>query len=282
MKPLSQAPLGLAQLQPEHIKIVNLVARAVILAAVVVQFAAAQDKQASVMDVALPIPSSRFIPPPPPKEVPVMVVEASTARKFPTHQITVLRGDASTLPDIPLPPEPQPFVPSPVGEPHYIMSFGATVYDHSLSHVTWWNPKTRESYEAWCAWDWTLLSPIPHVEIDNEISTFCLLSSNIDTGAGFRFGRNFKMPEHPDVPADTFVITKGNVEDPTAKKALTILRDYYVRHKERLILIQKAREEFQAQSDAWHVANPPKPANHTFWLKPHRGSRYLKNEGGTR
>jgi len=211
-----------------------------------------------------------------------MVVEASTARRFPTHQITVLRGDASTLPDIPLPPEPQPFVPGPVGDPHYLMSFGATVYDHSLSHVTWWNPKTRESFEAWCAWDWTLLSPIPHVEIDGEFSTFCLFSSNINTGTGLRFGREFKMPEHPDLPADAFVITKGNAEDPTANKALTILRDYYLRHKERLILIQKAREEYQAAAAAWHAAHPPKPENHTFWLKPHRGSRYLKQEGGER
>jgi hypothetical protein len=260
--------------------LIKALAKSLILAALFNQLAPGQEQQAPLMDDALPIPSSKFIPPPPPKEVPSMVIVASTARKFPTHQITVLRGDASTLPDIPLPPEPQPFVPGPVGEPHYLMSFGATVYDHSLSHVTWWNPKTRESYEAWCAWDWTLLSPIPHVEIDNQFSTFCLFSSNISTGAGLRLGRDFKMPEHPDVPADTFVITKGNAEDPTAKKALTILRDYYLRHKERLILIQKAREQYQAEAAAWQAANPPKPENHTFWLKPHRGSRYLKNEGG--
>jgi hypothetical protein len=260
--------------------LIKALAKSLILAALFNQLAPGQEQQAPLMDDALPIPSSKFIPPPPPKEVPSMVIVASTARKFPTHQITVLRGDASTLPDIPLPPEPQPFVPGPVGEPHYLMSFGATVYDHSLSHVTWWNPKTRESYEAWCAWDWTLLSPIPHVEIDNQFSTFCLFPSNISTGAGLRLGRDFKMPEHPDVPADTFVITKGNAEDPTAKKALTILRDYYLRHKERLILIQKAREQYQAEAAAWQAANPPKPENHTFWLKPHRGSRYLKNEGG--
>jgi hypothetical protein len=260
----------------------NPVVRAVFLATVLVQCAPAQEEKAPVSEVAPPIPSSKFIPPPPPKEVPPMVIEASTARRFITHQITVLRGEISTLPDIPLPPEPQPFVPGPIGDPHYLMSFGATVYDHSLSRVIWWNPKTRESFEAWCSWDWTLLSPIPHVEIDNEFSTFCLFSSNIDTGAGLRFGRKFKMPDHPTIPADTFIITKGNADDSTAKKTLTILRDYYLRHKERLILIQKAREEYQAEAAAWHAANPPKPENHTFWLKPHRGSRYLKNEGGTR
>lgn len=276
------APLSLAKSKLRQIQLMKQLAQAIVFAAFLAPFATAQEEQVPSLDEILPIPSSKFIPPPPPKEVPPMVVEASTVRKFPDHQIMVLRGDASTLPDIPLPPEPQPFFPGPVEEPHYLMSFGATVYDHSLSHVTWSNPKTNESFEAWCAWDWTLLSPIPQVEIDNEFSTFCLFSSNIDTGAGLRFGREFKMPEHPDVPADTFVITKGNPEDPTAKKAITTLRDYYLRHKERLILIQKAREEYQAEAEAWHAANPPKPENHTFWLKPHRGSRYLKNEGSAR
>jgi hypothetical protein len=196
------------------------------------------------------------------------------------RKITLIRGEASTLPDIPLPPEPQPFVASPVGEPHYAISFGATVYDHRLSHVTWMNPKTRESFEAWCAWDSTLLSPIPRVDLNEEFSTFCLFASHIDTGRRPGLGREFKMPEHPEVVGDGFAITKGNAEDATAKQLLTTLRDYYLKHKERLILIQKAREEYQAAAAAWHAANPPKPENHTFWLKPHRGSRYLTQEGG--
>ena len=69
----------------------------------------------------LPIPSNVFVPPPPPKEVPPMRVDAATTRQLPTHQITVLRGEASTLPDIPPPPEPKPFVPA-----HY------TLWHHSL------------------------------------------------------------------------------------------------------------------------------------------------------
>ena len=211
-----------------------------------------------------------------------MVIEAATVLKLPTPSITVLLSDASTLPDIPPPPEPKPFVAGPVGEPHYLISFGATVYDHRISHVTWRNPKTRESFDAWCAWDWTLLSPIPQVEIDKQFSSFCLFSSNIDTNRWLRFGREFKMPEHPDVPADGFAITMGNAEDPTAQQLLATLRAYYLKHKERLILIQQAREAYQADAAAWHAANPPKPENHTFWLKPHRGSRYLNNEGGSR
>jgi len=115
------------------------------------------------IDKLLPIPSTEFVPPPPPKEVPAIKVEATTTRTLPTHQITVLRGDASTLPDIPPPPEPKPFVQGPVGEPHYLLSFGATVYDHRISHVRWYDPRTEKQFEAWCGWDWTLLSPMPEI-----------------------------------------------------------------------------------------------------------------------
>ena len=90
----------------------------------------AQDREPQTeedIEKLLPIPSTEFIPPPPPKEVPAIKVEAATTRTLPTHQITVLRGEASTLPDIPPPPEPKPSVPGPVGEPHYLLSFGVTV-----------------------------------------------------------------------------------------------------------------------------------------------------------
>jgi len=234
------------------------------------------------IDKLLPIPSTEFVPPPPPKKVPAIKVEATTTRTLPTHQITVLRGDASTLPDIPPPPEPKPFVQGPMGEPHYLLSFGATVYDHRLSHVRWYDPHTEKQFEAWCGWDWTLLSPIPDIKLGERVSSFHLFSSNIDTNTGVRFGREFKMPEHPELVEGAFSITEGDENDPDALKALIALRDYYFKHKDRLVLIQKAREEYQAAAAAWHAAHPPKPENHTFWLKPHRGSRYLKEEGGAR
>ena len=239
-----------------------------------------QRQPASNIEKELPIPSSVFIPPPPPKEVPAMKRVASTVLKLPTHQITVLRSAASTLPDIPLPPVPKPSVPGPQGEPRYLLSFGATVYDHSISHVTWHDPRTKEDFEAWCAWDWTLLAPLPNLEIDDRLSVFSLSASNIDSNAELRFGREFKVPEHPQLDVGAFSITKGNEDDAMALKALSVLRDYYFKHKDRLVLIQKAREEYQAAAAAYYSAHPPKPENHTFWLKPHRGSRYLTQEGG--
>jgi hypothetical protein len=228
----------------------------------------------------LPIPSAVFIPPPPPKKVPQLKVEAATTRKLPTHQITVIRSEASTLPDIPLPPEPKPFVQGPTGEPRYLLSFGASVYDHSISHVKWYDPRTKENFEAWCAWDWTLLSPFSEIKIGERVSSFHLFASNIDTKRHLRFGKEWQMPYHPALENLAFAITKGDAEDVEAIRVLTTLRDYYTKHKERLILIRKAQEEYQAAATAWHTAHPPKPENHTFWLKPHRGSRYLKEEGG--
>lgn len=208
-----------------------------------------------------------------------MKIEATTTRLFPTHRITVLRSDASTLPDIPPPLEPPPFLRGPIGEPHYLLSFGATVYDNRLSHVKWYDPRTKKNYEAWCAWDWTLLSPFPDIKLGERVSSFHFFASNIDTERHLRFGKEWRMPEHPELKDLAFAITKGDANDAEAIRVLTTLRDYFSTHKEQLILIRKAREEYQAAAAAWHTANPQKPENHTFWLKPHRGSRYLKQEG---
>jgi hypothetical protein len=210
-----------------------------------------------------------------------MRVMASSVVKSPTHQMTLIRGEASTLPDLPPPPIPRPSMPGPEGKPSFIVSIGATVYDHRLSQVKWTNPETKESFEAWCAWDFTLLSPISQITIDGEFHTFFLAASHLDTaGKRHRLDDEVKIPPHPVVPADSFLITAGDPKNTVAGKLLTSLRDYFLRHQSRLVLIQKAQEEYQAAAAAWHAAHPPKPENHTFWLKPHRGSRYLKNEGG--
>ncbi len=229
----------------------------------------------------LPIPRSVFIPPPPPKEVPPMKVVATTTRTLPTHQITVIRGEASTLPDIPPPPAAKPFVPAPAGQPRHLIGFGATVHDNRISHVKWFDPRTKANFEAWCAWDWTLLSPMPDIKLGERIDSFHLFASNVDTDSDLRQGRGHGMPEHPQLEENAFAITKGDTNDAEANRILTTLRDYYVKHRDRLVLIRQAREEYQAAA-AWHAAHPPQPENHTFWMKPHRGSRYLKEEGGDR
>lgn len=227
----------------------------------------------------LPIPSNVFVPPPPPKEVPPMMVEAATTRQLPTHQITVLRGQASTLPDIPPPPEPKPFVPARIGEPYYHLTFGATVYDHEISHVRWFDPRTKKNFEAWCAWDWTLLSPASSIKLGDRVRSISLVASNINTVTQGNFRPIAKIPAHPVLAENGFVIGKGDVNDAEATRVLTMVRDYYIKNKGRLLQIRRAQEEYRAGSAAWHAANPPKPEDHTFWLKPHRGSRYLQPEG---
>lgn len=209
-----------------------------------------------------------------------MVVRASTITPSQERKITLIRGEASTLPDIPPPPISKPSVPGRESEPHYIVSIGASVYDHSLSHVKWTNPETKESFEAWCGWDFTLLSPISQIEIGEKFGSFHLSAFNVDADGERRAGRKTEIPAHPEVIADGFAISKGNAANADALILLTTLRDYYLKHKERLILIKKAQAEYQAAAAAWHKANPPKPENHTYWLKPHRGSRYLTQEGG--
>jgi hypothetical protein len=227
----------------------------------------------------LPIPSTEFVPPSPPKKVPEMKVEASASRAMSAHKVTILRGKASTLPNIPEPPKPTVSPSAQIdGEPHHLLSFGATVYDHRISFVRWSDSRTGEQFEAWCGWDWTLLGPLSEVPIAEGVSSFHLMSSNIDTSAARRFGGRFEMPEHPKLAEGEFAITKGNEESAEALQALTAIRDIYLKHKDRLGEIREAREEYQKAAKAWHAANPPKPENHTFWMKPHRGSRYLEKE----
>jgi hypothetical protein len=123
---------------------------------------------------------------------------------------------------------------------------------------------------------------MPEIVLGERVSSFHLFASNIDTAAARRFGHELQMPEHPELVEGAFSITKGDENDPEALKALIVIRDFYLKHKERLGQIREAREKYQAAAAAYHAANPPKPQSHTFWLKPHRGSRYLKEEGGDR
>lgn len=246
----------------------------------------AESRTREDIEIQLPIPSTKFMPPPPPKPVPAIQVEAATTRSLGTHRITVLRGKASTLPDIPPPPDPKPPVRGTLGEPRFLLSFGATVYDHRVSQVKWLDPRTGKQFEAWCGWDWTLLSPMPRIDLGERVATTFLIASNIDTAAArraaARAGREFKLPPHPDLLEGAFSITRGDPSDPEALKALSAIRDFYLKHQERLRQIRQAGEEYQAAAAAWHAAHPRKPESHTYWLKPHRGSRYLKAQGGER
>lgn len=247
--------------------------------------AVGQDQQHRVKpslreEVELKIPSKVFIPPPPPKTVPPMKVEAASASKMSSHTITVLRSDASLQPDLPKQTPHQVLSPmrTDVTVPSQFLSFGATVYDGRLSHLQWSDPRSKISYEAYCSWDCSLLAPFSQILVDEKVHYFSIFSSKIDTSKLSAESLKRKGLA-PQVAENSYIIVKGDPANQEAKKVLNALTNIYLKNKNQLVLIQKAKEEYQAAANAWHKANPSQPQNHTIWLKPHRGSRYLKQGG---
>jgi hypothetical protein len=214
---------------------------------------------------SLPDPASiRFTPPPPPKEVPPMEVKGSVTADFGTHRITILRGEPSTLPDIPEPPPPaetpreSSFAP---GEPVHVLIISGSTFGDSLCHIEIWNPVTRTRHTAWCGWDVSLIAPFH--EITHQGKTHAILM-----GVGPGVARD----DHPMVEPGSILVPDG--DDYTAS-VLTSLRDACLQNLPKLLQIKTAREQYQKDAAAWRAANPPRPQNHTIWIKPHRGSRYL-------
>lgn len=237
-----------------------------------------------------------FTPPAPPvvKQVPSMRVDAAVT--IPTRNgrtLTLLRGEASTLPDLPLPPPPPPWVEptEPTAEQiakriwhlRHNCNLGATIYDHKVSVVHWTDPESMVRYEAVCGFDIGLLAGVGQFIHNGETYSLMLMHSNHDTATLRRLVRNY-VPAIPEVLPDSITILKGNVQDAVGTAPVTVLRELIASEKSRLIPYQAARLRYQEASAAWHAAHPPIPRNETFWFKPHRGSRYLKpaTEGGDR
>ena len=222
----------------------------------------------------------RFTPPPPPKPLPEIPVEASVVVRKPTHSITQIRGAPSTLPDIP-PPSPPPEQPAnfsfPPRRPNFILGLSVTIYDRSLSHVKWQDPQTKERFEAWCGWDWNLLAPMQDVACNRVLYHLFFAPWIIDTSkAGRLWGRRV-VPEHPKVEADQFVLVEGAADAATGTPLLEAVQRYCIANKPHLEAMRAARDQYRADAEAWRKAHPPQPQNHTIVLRPHRGSRYLKD-----
>lgn len=206
-----------------------------------------------------------FVPPPPPKPVPPMAVEAASVVQKPTHTITLLRGEPSTLPDIqrPVAREDQPPVDDtvlPVQRPNFLLGLSVTTYNHSLSHLKWRDPQTQEELEAWCGWDWALVAPMQ--EISNERVVYHLFFSpwNVDTTMLDPFGRRQALPDHPAVGADQFVITAGSAEAPAGQAFLEAVQRYCIANKPQLEAMRAAREQYRADADAGFWRKDPAQA----------------------
>ncbi len=229
-----------------------------------------------------------FIPPAPPveKKVPVMRVDSSVI--IPTtssRTLTVIRGEASTLPDLPLPVDSKPhkareLTPEQIEQAkiwrRHQLNLGATIYDHQFSQVRWQHPDTGESYEVFCGFDVGLLAGTGGFIHKGESYSLMLMHSDLDTTQIRPVSRKW-LPDFSGVPADSIVVIKGNPDDPVGMAPILAVRDIITSEKSRLIPYQAARRKHQQASAEWHKAHPAVPRDETFWLKPHRGSRYLAN-----
>jgi len=235
-----------------------------------------------------PLEVREFIPSAPvePKQVPSMRMDAAvTVPTASGRTLTIIRGEASTLPDIPEPPQPRASVPRvrtaedlerEIYQRRHTLQIGATVIDHRVSVVHWRHPDTGESYGAVCGFDIGLLAGTGRFVRGGEDYLVMLMHSHIST-------RNFRnlaarmFPKLPEVPAGGIVFLKGNPQDPVGIAPIALLKELIESEKPRLAVYQAERLRHQQASAAWEKAHPEAPRDETIWLKPHRGSRYLAN-----
>ena len=230
-----------------------------------------------------------FTPPAPvvPKPLPNIRIDSSiTVGSEDSTTLTLQRGAASTLPDLPPPAEPMPAPPyrEPTAQElaeqaSYIrrsLNLGATIYDHQVSEVHWTDPKTGINYQALCGFDIGLLAGIGGFVHDGEDYSLMLMHSEIE-GEEFQQLKRDGETIIPQVPAGDIRITAGNTENASAIAPLYIIKDLITAEKDHLITYQAASKKYQRDAAAWAAANPPVPQDETIIFRPHRGSRYLTN-----
>ncbi len=229
-----------------------------------------------------------FVPPAPPieKKIPGMRVDAMvTVPTKAKHTLTIIRGEASTLPDLAIPQETkpqerQPLTPEELAKIEtqrgHTLQLGATIYDHRISRVQWTHPASGESYEALCGFDLSLLQGLGQFTHDGESYHLMLTPFLFDTVKPSLQTRR-SIPELPEVPPDSITILKGNPKDPLGCATITILKDLITHEKSRLITYQADRLRYQKAAAEWEKAHPTLPRDETVWLRPHQGSRYLAN-----
>lgn len=229
-----------------------------------------------------------FVPPAPPvqKEVPAMRVDSAvTVSTGNSHTLTVLRGAASQLPDIPVPvaveasPRRQA-TPQELAryaeERRRRLNFSAVVYENGVSVIRWRHADTEEPYEAICGFDVNLLAGLGRFTSDGKIFELSFIPPGVVPAYRLRAGK-FPAPRPPAAAPDSVTLIQGDATDAVGTATVTLLRDLIANEKVRLTVFQADRARHQAAAAAWADAHPVLPRDETFWLKPHRGSRYLAN-----
>ena len=209
-----------------------------------------------------------------------VTVPTANARTF-----TILRGQASTLPDIPAPVvvEKRPLrqispedLARHAEERRRRLHFNAEVYENGVSILRWQHPDTGEPYEAICGFDVNIVAGLGQFTRDGKIYQLSFTPPGVRPTTRPRLSK-LPIPKPPEAAPDTIAITRGNSNDPVGTATATLVRDLIATEKPRLTAYQEQRAIYQQAAAAWAKAHPVPPRDETVWLRPHRGSRYLAN-----
>ncbi len=229
-----------------------------------------------------------FVPPAPPveKTVPLMRIDSAvTVPAAHSRTLTILRGEASTLPDI---PEPVVVAPRPprqltaeelaryAEERRLRLNFNAEVYENGVSIIRWQHPDHGEPYQATCGFDVNLIAGLGQFTSDGKIYQLSFIPPGVRPTTRQRFSK-LPIPKPPEAAPDTIIITRGDANDPVGTATAVLLRDLIASDKPRLTAYQEKRAIYQQAAAAWAKAHPILPRDETIWFRPHRGSRYLTN-----
>ncbi len=229
-----------------------------------------------------------FVPPAPPieKTIPAMRVDSAvTVPAAHSRTLTILRGEASTLPDIPEPVivEQRPPRKLTAGElarqaeeRRCRLNFNAEVYENGVSILRWHHPDTGEFYEAICGFDVNLLAGLGQFTSAGKTYHLSFSPPGVIPSTRRAFSK-LPIPKPPEAAPDSITITRGNANDPVGTATVTLLRDLIATEKSRLIVYQEERATYQQAAAEWQKSHPILPRDETVWLRPHRGSRYLAN-----
>lgn len=227
-----------------------------------------------------------FVPPAPPveKAIPAMRIDAAvTVPTAHSRTLTVLRGEASTLPDIPEPVVAEERAPRKLTadelarlaeERRHRLQFNAEVYENGVSIIRWHHPDTAEPYEAICGFDVNLLAGLGQFTSDGKNYQLSFIPPGVRPITPSRFSK-LPLPKPPEAAPDTIAFILGNPNDPVGTATATLLRDLIATEKPRLTAYQEKRATYQQAAAAWEKAHPVLPRDETIWFRPHRGSRYL-------
>ncbi len=230
-----------------------------------------------------------FTPPAPVerKRMPDIRIDASATLPSDSGKtLTIQRGAASTLPDLPPPPPPEPIEPPrkltaediarQLYHQRHSLFLGATVYDHQVSEVHWTDQETKTVYQAVCGFDIGLIAGVQRFVHHGEQYRVDLIHSDVNTTPIKNSSRKFNY-KVPKVSTGQIIITQGDPKNLYATAPLNFIKELIDAEKERLITYQADRRKYWEEASAWATAHPPIPQDETFIFRPHRGSRYLAN-----